>query len=517
MHTTATGSGAAAPLADGRFDHLPIAALSASKTNPRTHFDDSYITELAGSIAEKGLIQPIIVRPRPQSGLNGSYEIVAGECRYRASKQAGLLKVPAIIRDLTDDQVLEAQLEENIHRKDLTPLEEAAGYRRLIASNPDKHSAESIATRIGMSISYVWDRLKLNDLVPEAKQLLEAERFTVGHAILLSRLKPEDQARAIEFDDDRSTQYRAVGLWRADDGFFRDDDDEAPKDKYHNLKPCSVRELETWIRDHVRFDVQHAAQAQPFAFEYTAAKVETAAAQPGRGKKVIAITHEYRVADDARDEGERTYGSQSWKRADGEGKSKTCEFSVLGVVVAGEGQGDTLQVCIARDKCRVHFGDVIKQKEKTQKLRESGQTAKAEKRESDYDRKDRERRAKEAAAAARWKVLLPALRKAVGDARGKLKTINGPLYVHMLKELGLPSGTKPANLLFALLDNLLKEDFGGYCWSGKEPQLVAWAKLLGVDVRALEPKPATSADPQSGSGQKSKNVTKAGGKSGKKR
>jgi ParB family chromosome partitioning protein len=81
--------------------------------------------------------------------------------------------VPAIVREMTDDQVLEAQLEENIHRKDLTPLEEAAGYRRLIASNPTKHSAESIATRIGMSVGYVWDRLKLNDLIPEAKAILE--------------------------------------------------------------------------------------------------------------------------------------------------------------------------------------------------------------------------------------------------------------------------------------------------------------------------------------------------------
>jgi ParB/RepB/Spo0J family partition protein len=503
MHRPASAPAAEAAALPGRFDQLPITAITASKTNPRTHFDDAYITELAGSIAEKGLIQPIIVRPRPHAGINGTYEIVAGECRYRASKQAGLLKVPAIVRDLTDDQVLEAQLEENIHRKNLTPLEEAAGYRRLIDSNPDKHSAETIATRIGMSVGYVWDRLKLNDLIPEAKALLEAERFTVAHAILLSRLKPADQTRAIEFDDDRSTQFRGIGLWRADQGFYLGDDDEAQnKDKYHNLKPCSVRELESWIRDHVRFDVQHAAQAQPFAFEATAAEVEAAAAQPGRGKKVIAITHEYRVADDARDEGERTYGSQSWQRADGQGKSKTCECSVLGVVVTGQGQGDTLQVCVARDKCRVHFGDVIRQKEKTEKLRETGQTTKAEKRESDYDRKDRERRAKQEALEARWKVFLPALRKAVGDARGKLKTVNGPLYVHMVKELGLPSGTKPANLLFALLDSLLKEDFGGYCWSGKEPQLVVWAKLLGVDVKALEPKAEKAAAPATKPGKK---------------
>jgi hypothetical protein len=103
-----------------------------------------------------------------------------------------------------------------------------------------------------------------------------------------------------------------------------------------------------------------------------AAKVEEAAASLAAARRSSPITHEYRVADDARDESERTYGSQSWKRADGKEKSKTCEHSVLGVVVAGDGQGETLQVCVAATSASVHFGDVIKQREKNQKLRDSG-------------------------------------------------------------------------------------------------------------------------------------------------
>jgi hypothetical protein len=310
----------------------------------------------------------------------------------------------------------------------------------------------------------------------------------VGHAILIARLKPEDQERAIEYDDDRSTQYRGVGLWRDDAGLrYTDEDLDRKKDKYAGLKACSVRELEAWIRDHIRFDVAHAAQAQPFAFEQTAQVVEQAAAQPGRGKKVIAITHSYRVDDDARDEKERTYGSQSWKRADGDAKSKTCEHSVLGVVVAGEGYGDTLQVCVNRDKCKVHFGDVIKQRERSAKDRDSGKPAKASKRPS-YEEEDRKRREKEEREEARWKAFFPALKKAVGEARGKLKTLNGPLYQAVLKAHRLPAGTKPADLAMAMLDYTLKSNFNSnYVWRGNESTVVAWAKLLGVDVKACEP------------------------------
>ncbi len=401
---------------DERFEKLPIDAIIRSATNPRTHFNDDYIQELAGSIAEKGLIQPIIVRPHPQSS---GFEIVAGECRWRASKVAGLERVPSIIRHYTDEEVLDAQLIENIHRTDLTPLEQAVGYRRLIDANPTKYSAETIAARVGMSPAWVWDRLKLNDLIPEAKTILEEERITVGHAILLARLKPADQARAVKVDRSSGGYEPREALWRADHGFNFDAADPKNADRkrgpYDGVKACSVRELERWIQNHVRFDVAHAAKALPLKFEETAAVVDAASAKPGRGNKVIAITHEYRVADDARDEGERTYGSQSWVRADGQEKSKTCEYSVLGIVVAGEGQGSTLQVCVARDKCLVHFGTVIRQKEKNAKLRESGQGKKAAKNEKRAENQYELQRRREEEARKVWEAERPALLKAFAE------------------------------------------------------------------------------------------------------
>jgi hypothetical protein len=181
-------------------------------------------------------------------------------------------------------------------------------------------------------------------------------------------------------------------------------------------------------------------------FEPLAAEVEQAAAQPGRGKKVIPITHEYRVADDARDEAERTYGSESWKRADGEEKSKTCEHSVLGVVVAGRGQGRTLQVCVASEKCRVHFADVVKAKEKAATQRAAGETKKATKTEANAAKRETERQKAEQAKRQEaerqrqaWAKLEPLLlADAVSQVKGA-KTIS-PSAAKLLGDIDLYDG-----------------------------------------------------------------------------
>lgn len=395
----------AASAIDERFERLPIDLVIPSTTNPRTRFDDAYLAELAGSIADKGVVQPILVREQENKKHAIVYEIIAGECRYRASLLAKQTHIPAIVREYSDEQVLELQLIENIHRQDLSPMDEARGYRALIDANPTKHSAASIATRIGMSPAWVWDRLKLNDLIPEAKKILDLGLMTVGHAILIARLKVSDQERAIAIDSGRNSyNSQRDGLWQFHGGKLAlDDEPKGTPGKYDDVKAVTVRELEDWIRDHVRFDVEHAAKAQPLVFEETAAIVTAAADQPGRGKKVIPITFSYRVADDARDGDERTYGSESWKLADGTKKSKTCDHSVLGVVAAGDHYGETLTVCVARDKCLVHFGDVVRAKQKAEKQRAAGkgkQAAKTEKRaevsqESRWAKEDRERRAAE--------------------------------------------------------------------------------------------------------------------------
>lgn len=483
-----------------RFESIALAAIVASNTNPRTHFDEGYIQELSRSIADKGLIQPIVVRPldvmqavlsHPEAAAsNGAkYEIVAGECRFRASKLALLNTIPAIVRDYTDEQVLEVQLIENIHRTDLTPLERARGYRRLIDTNPTKHSAENIAARIGMSPAWVWDTMKLLDLVPEAQQLLEDERISAGHAILIARLKPEHQALVIHPEDG--------GLFEHEGG-FEFNDDLADKDPYHGMKPRSIRELADWISHHVRFDVQQAAQAAPLTFEPVAERVEAATATPGRGKKVIAITYDHHVRPEAKAE-ERTYSPSSWKRADGTkvedewgGKmleSPTCEFSVLGVVAVGPHYGEAFEVCIARDKCRTHWKQEIATREKNQKLRDSGQADAVAKREAAAATREQREREERARLEERWKTFKPALTKAVYASASKVPaTLPKPVYQKVLSTHHLPPGTTPAQLQKALLMDAIRIVFDRYSWHNDEPHMVAWAKLLGVDVKACEPK-----------------------------
>ena len=277
------------------------------------------------------------------------------------------------------------------------------------------------------------------------------------------------------------------------DGLFRPGKKEGP---YDGLKAVSVRELETWIRDHIRFDVEHAAKAVPLQFETVAAEVAQAEQLPGRGKKVIPITFDHHVQEDARNGDERTYTSQSWERADGIDKSKTCDHSVLGVVVAGsEGYGKTFQVCIARDKCRVHFGDVIKQREKSAKLRESGKPKQAAARDDAAEKRRQSEQAKEAAQQSRYHQLKPALLKASLAAAQKLKGPTPAQFQRMVKSLRLPASTKPAQLAKALLIATITADFReDYFWNDKDgKKLEIWPKLLGVDVKALEPKPEKGA------------------------
>ncbi len=510
------------PVPDQQHVLIPIQDITSSPTNPRTHFDPVYITDLATSVAAKGVLQAILVRPNPNSK-GPRFEIVAGECRWRASVQAGRETIHAVIRELSDEDVLEFQLIENIHRKDLTDLEQAVGYRKLIDSNPDKHSAASIASRIGMSVEWVWDTLSLNNLIPEAKQLLNEQRIGRRHAVLVARQTPENQKRIIDPD--------AMALFQFEDAEALPLEPKKKPGKYDDVKPVSVRELEAWINAHIRFDVAHAAKAEPLKFEETAAKVQTAAEQPGRGKKVISITYDHRIDDDAKDdEGERTFGAQSWKRADGQQKSKTCEHSVLGVVVAGEGRGETFDVCVNRDKCKVHWKESVEAKEKAAKARASGNMKKAgkieKKREESWQEKQQRERAAANAREAAWKAIAPAV---IADAVEQVKAVK-LLTPAMAVALARRRTSLDTQLLTKHLGKhwyknlaaaLLISEVGRYHYyayghneSGFAVYVRERAKPLGLDIKRLEairdkhaPAPATT-----GSADKRHNATKGGKK-----
>ncbi len=164
--------------ARGGTRNLPIGSLCPGRFQPRHSFPESAIDELAQSLRERGMLQPILVRRAPDAP--DMFEIVAGERRWRAAQRAGLHEVPVVVRALSDAEALEAALVENLQRQDLSPLEEAQGYRRLI--DQFEHTQESLARHLGKSRPHLANMLRLLDLPEGVKKLLDAGEISAGHA-----------------------------------------------------------------------------------------------------------------------------------------------------------------------------------------------------------------------------------------------------------------------------------------------------------------------------------------------
>jgi ParB family chromosome partitioning protein len=180
-------------IAATEYRNLPLSILTESKTNPRRIFEDMALKELAESIRSQGVLSPLLVRPLNER----SFEIVAGARRYRAGQIAGLETVPVRIVHLTDAEALEAQLIENLQRRDVHPLEEAQGFRTLLNLDEPKYSIEQIAVKTGKSPAYVAQRLKLTELAPAVVEAFCKDEIGVGHALLLAKLQPAEQEQAI--------------------------------------------------------------------------------------------------------------------------------------------------------------------------------------------------------------------------------------------------------------------------------------------------------------------------------
>lgn len=235
-----------APTATGQieqFDNLRIDCLTPSLTNPRKTFDPLKLTELAESIKTSGLHQPILVRPLPGSRLQDTFdihatsglkvrpthEIVAGERRYRACKLAGVATIPALIRPLTDHQVLEVQIIENLQRDDLSDLEEAEGYEHLCQATGI--SKEDVGAKIGKSRAYVYARLKLLDLSADCKHALRTSAVDFSRALMIARIP------------DTALQQKALL--------------EATRQDYKG-DVISLRELQTWLQKNVMLRLEDA-------------------------------------------------------------------------------------------------------------------------------------------------------------------------------------------------------------------------------------------------------------------
>lgn len=219
----------AAPAAD-QFAVLDLALISPSLTNPRKTFNEAKMADLVESIKASGVHQPILVRPLPAARLADTFrnrgdgnplpthEIVSGERRYRASKLAQQKSIPAMIRTLSDADVLEIQIVENLQRDDLTELEEAEGYQRLCEETGLQK--EQVGERIGKSRAYVYGRLKLLDLTSGPREALRRGDIDGSKALLIARIPDEKlQVKALEAATEKDHQgsprlsYRALQTW----------------------------------------------------------------------------------------------------------------------------------------------------------------------------------------------------------------------------------------------------------------------------------------------------------------
>ncbi|HEX2520142.1 MAG TPA: ParB/RepB/Spo0J family partition protein, partial [Castellaniella sp.] len=182
---------------------IPLERIVRSKTNPRKTFREEGLVELAESIKKYGIMQPILLRPAPDAPLDPVplYEIVAGERRYRASGLAGLTTVPATVREISDMDVLELQIIENLQREDLHPLEEAESYEALLAQheNDPDYSVDQVAAKLGKSRAYIYARLKLCALRPAARTAFYDGKLNPSTALLLARIPvPDLQDQALK-------------------------------------------------------------------------------------------------------------------------------------------------------------------------------------------------------------------------------------------------------------------------------------------------------------------------------
>lgn len=183
---------------------IPIDLIDASSLQPRTVFDDAKLAELAQSISANGVVQPLLLRRR-----GPRFELIAGERRWRAAQLAGLTKVPAVIRNVPDDKVLELALIENIQRENLNPIEEARAYKKLIETVG--LTQEVVAERVGRDRSFVTNYLRLLRLPEDIQQLLQGGRISTGHArAILGAEEPDVQCRLARKVIDQDLSVRAT-------------------------------------------------------------------------------------------------------------------------------------------------------------------------------------------------------------------------------------------------------------------------------------------------------------------
>ena len=171
--------------------HLPIGRISSNPDQPRQHFDEEALQDLAASIREHGILQPVLVRPRA----DGHFQLVAGERRWRAARIAGLMEIPAIVEQIDDEAALEIAIIENLQREDISPLEEAEMFDRMTSQHG--YSLRKLAQKLGKDKGYIENRLRLADAPPEVRELVAVRRDTLSAAYELMKVSDPRKRRRL--------------------------------------------------------------------------------------------------------------------------------------------------------------------------------------------------------------------------------------------------------------------------------------------------------------------------------
>ncbi len=356
-----------APAPAETFERLPLLHVRESTTNPRRNFNPTKLAELTESVREKGVVEPIIVRPLSKPEKLLTHEVVAGARRYRASKAAGRPDIPAIIRNYTDAEALEVQLVENLNREDVHPLEEADGFATLLKQ--PNYTTEVLGQKIGHPEKYITQRLALRRLVAALSDDFLRDKINIGHAQLLCRLPPEQQDYARKNLLYKAREHHVPGR-----GWVRD-------------SPVAVRvgDLDAAIKSQIFLDLAGApwkkddATLVPKAGACIACPKRTGANgslfddlqkgdncldPPCFGRKAEA--HLVRVIEGATAAGEKVqrltehHSDEPKLKAIGrgkyelvEGKQKKCDRLSTGVFVDGPRKAQKVVIC-ADGKCKVH-------------------------------------------------------------------------------------------------------------------------------------------------------------------
>jgi ParB/RepB/Spo0J family partition protein len=443
------------------YHELLIDLVDESADNPRTVFAADALEELKVSILQHGMIEPIVARRDGER-----YVLIAGARRLRAARLAEWTTVPVLVDDEKDAAEAElAAVAENLHRQDLTPLEEARSYQRLLSNKSPTSTIEDLQAQFGKEKSYIHQRLMLLRLTPEIQNLLSGDVLPLSFALKLATVPRARQAHALDIC------FRP--LFR-DEGYRRD-----------QLEPLA--NLTTWLRDNVRRD-PHGYDTQ-MLLPHLAAQV--AATELERHRTILKVS-ELTVHTDRSDPD--VILSKSWKPANT--PEERCEHARPAIIVLGPNQDRVLEVCVAKKQCEKHWPSSATSKEATADTAapddaDGSNDEEAEREPAEWQTRQQEER--------RWaEELRPRVLRLFAERSMKL-TWSWSMLHHLLTELDMSSGPETqiefselADLVGAL-DKLPAKRYPQVLavafalqqsWS--RDSLLQYAKQIGVSMEATD-------------------------------